>query len=767
MKKYYVLLIVSSICLLISGCGKPTKNNTEITNAPATDKVNESQETVNSSPSDVEVSNNLIPGGTFDESNDKWGTYMESGGEGAITVNNDKQLEATTLSTGTVKHAFQIYCDGFQLLQNAVYQLSFDISSDIERTMDYRIQINGGDYHAYTSQEGIGLTKDMQHYTFTFTMEEASDPAPRLCFNLGFQESDGQLAKHTVRIDNVELVLVDDSKVAESSNEEMTTGININQVGYKPSDTKTAIFRDSSLDTSFDVINVDTGEIVYSGKVTDATVTSSADETVGYGDFSEVTQPGTYKITASNSGESYIFSIRKNIYEDLFIDTVKMLYLQRCGTELPSDLAGDFAHPACHTQQGYIYGTKNRKDVSGGWHDAGDYGRYVVSGAKAVADLMLTYELYEDARVDNIGIPESGNSIPDLLDEARYELDWLLKMQDQQSGGVYHKVTNQNFEDTIMPNDILATDYIAPISNCATGDFAAVMAMAARVYQEYDKSYAQTCLEAAKSALVYMQTHQNEGGFLNPKDILTGEYPDTDDRDEYLWACAELFKTTGDEEYSTLIKTIDYSTLSNGLGWQAVDLYAYYAYLTSHNQDTAIAKHFKDTLYNYINTITNTITKEGYFSSIEGTYPWGSNMTIANNGMILLLAQQIDEDNTKFTSMAQKQLSYILGANPTSYCFVTGYGSLSPQSVHHRPSQVKGIAMKGMLVGGANSNLEDPYAQSVLTNMPSAKCYVDNVQSYSCNEVTVYWNSPLIFLLAGLSNENMNGKWAEEKASQH
>lgn len=763
MKKYTVIALVCCICLIMAGCGKSKENpkakeNVKTEDTTTTDSVETQVETTEAEAETTltqQSSQNLIPGGTFDETSEIWGIYMESGGDGSFTVNANKQLEATILSTGTVKHAYQIYCDGFELLQNAVYQMSFDISSDIDRIMDYRIQINGGDYHAYTSEEGISLTKDMQHYTYTFTMEESSDPAPRLCFNLGFQDTDGQLTKHTVLIDNVELLLLDDSKVVSSSQEDTTKSINLNQVGYKPSDTKTAIFRDSSLDTDFNVVNIDTGETVYSGKIIGAIVTPSADETVGYGDFSKVTQPGTYKITALNSGESYSFTIAEDVYHDIFKDTVKMLYLQRCGTELPSDFAGDFAHPACHhNQKAYIYGTKDRKDVSGGWHDAGDYGRYVVSGAKAVADLMLTYELYEDARVDDIGIPESGNSVPDILDEARYELDWLLKMQDEKSGGVYHKVTNQNFEDTIMPNDIDASDLIAPISNCATGDFAAVMAMAARVYQDYDKSFSKTCLKAAKKALNYMESHDNKGGFVNPKDVLTGEYPDTNDRDEYLWACAELFKTTGNKDYNKKINTIDCSSLSYGLGWQAVDLYAYYAYLTADNQDTTIAKRFEERLNNYIDTTTKTIDKDGYFSSIEDAYPWGSNMTIANNGMILLLAQHINTDKTEFTSMAQKQLDYLLGANPTSYCFVTGYGSLSPQSVHHRPSQVKGIAMKGMLVGGANSNLEDPYAQNVLANMPAAKCYVDNVQSYSCNEVTVYWNSPLIFLLAGLSNES-------------
>jgi endoglucanase len=125
-------------------------------------------------------------------------------------------------------------------------------------------------------------------------------------------------------------------------------------------------------------------------------------------------------------------------------------------------------------------------------------------------------------------------------------------------------------------------------------------------------------------------------------------------------------------------------------------------------------------------------------------------MTLANNGMVMLMANKLINEDVDYIQLAKKQLDYLLGANSTSYSFVTGYGSLRPNNTHHRPSQALGTTMTGMLVGGANSNLEDPYAQNVLAGKPAAKCYVDNAQSYSCNEITVYWNAPLIYLLAGL-----------------
>nr|MCR4715938.1 glycoside hydrolase family 9 protein [Lachnospiraceae bacterium] len=102
---------------------------------------------------------------------------------------------------------------------------------------------------------------------------------------------------------------------------------------------------------------------------------------------------------------------------------------------------------------------------------------------------------------------------------------------------------------------------------------------------------------------------------------------------------------------------------------------------------------------------------------------------------------------------AKEQLNYVLGKNSTSYCFVTGYGSLSPKNPHHRPSEVKEKAYKGMIVGGANSNKEDPYAKATMDGVANAKCYADNVQSYSCNEVTIYWNSPLVYMLSNYVNK--------------
>jgi endoglucanase len=195
--------------------------------------------------------------------------------------------------------------------------------------------------------------------------------------------------------------------------------------------------------------------------------------------------------------------------------------------------------------------------------------------------------------------------------------------------------------------------------------------------------------------------------------------------------------------------------LADGLGWADVDAYGMHAYMTCENSSASLKSSFTKQWDDMIAGKLQTMDQDAYASTLGSTYPWGSNMSIANNGMLFLMEYETaqkagDSKAAEYLSAAQSQLSYLLGDNANSYCFVTGYGTLSPQDTHHRPSQVLGKTMKGMLVGGPDSNLEDPYAQSTLSGAAAAKCYADSSQSYSCNEVTVYWNSPLIYLLAGI-----------------
>lgn len=532
--------------------------------------------------------------------------------------------------------------------------------------------------------------------------------------------------------------------------EKVMAGVNVNQIGYLLHDTKRAVIRNINKDGGgFDVIDIMSGNSVLSGTITAGPDGGSSQDNVGYADFTSVTAPGTYKVVTASGVESFEFTISDSVYDHAFSDALRFFYLMRCGTDLPESLAGDFAHRACHTDEAKIYGGKSYVDVTGGWHDAGDYGRYVSPAAKAVADLMLSYELYPERFNISLNIPESGNGVPDVLNEVRYELEWMQKMQ-ARDGGVHHKVTNLDFEEFVMSDEVDAPLYLLPESKTATADFAGAMFMAARVYAKFDSDFSDKCKAAAEHAIDAYAKHSHDSGFKNPSDVNTGEYADENSNDEYLWAICEGYKTTGDQKYEKLLSSFDMNSITvDDFGWEDMSGYAYYAYMTSPKPMT-FDPGIRDRFFGRCDYLKDlALNRESYGCTIEDDYPWGSNMYVANNGMALLIAAKLSGDQD-YKLAAKRQLDYLFGTNTTSYCFFTGHGTQPAQHPHHRPSVALGKCMKGMLVGGPASGLLDPVAQENLGGKPKAACYIDDAMSYSCNEVTIYWNSPLVFLLAGL-----------------
>ncbi len=696
---------------------------------------------VSSFPYCASAADNIISNGTFDSSTYDWGVYKESGGSGYISA-VDGKLAFNITSVGTVNHAAQLYYDIVPLYENGVYRFSYEISCTTDRYVECMIQQNGGTYQSYT-WKGLNLTQDTQTIDYEFTMTKETDIMSKLVINCG--STDEVFPEHTIYLDNVVLELIDDSNVDYEAFMPYEPDILTNQVGYKPDSIKNAVFRNITDETEFTVINADTAEAVYTGTLTGGTVNSSANETDYYGDFSAVTEPGNYYITCGTLDDSYTFAIDDNVYDDIFDSTVKMLYLQRCGCEVVDTV---FGHPACHTGKTLVYETNESIDVSGGWHDAGDYGRYVVAAAKAVADLLYSYDANPDVHSDNIGIPESGNGVPDILDEVRYELEWMLKMQ-AESGGVYHKVTCMNFPGYVMPQRETNTLYVTPISTTATADFCASMAMAYEFYYDIDREFAEKCLAAAEKAWNFLQENPKLI-FNNPEAITTGEYGDSSDLDERYWAAAQMYRATKSDMYKT---ALEQSIVKTGLDWSTVGSYGLIAILTMDDIDTESTayKMAYNALITQAKTALKSTSKSGYGISVN-TFNWGSNMTIANSGITLSLAAKITGDES-YSAAAETALHYLLGRNPNGVCYVTGYGTVSPLNPHHRPSMAVKQAMPGMLAGGVNENLEDSAAKAYLATAPDAKCYVDHAESYSTNEITIYWNSPLTYLMSFIEME--------------
>lgn len=759
MKKAAAYVMAASMMFSMIGCGKKNEEATSATTATGSD-AQTTQAAVIEDDGDWVTTEAALPdtrrftieegsdaiGINFDDNDLHGFTTFAEGGVFDIEAKGGA-CEVNISGIGTAEHGCQVYFDGFAMANGCKYRMCFDITSSVERMFEWRIQLNGGDYHAYASDR-VNIGPETVSVDYEFTMEETSDPAPRLAFNLGKYEGFEDIGAHTVTIDNVSLFVVDGSNAEVIKGCPVPIQVKVNQIGYKPDDVKSVLVT-SPDDEKFKVVNVSTNETVYIGTYSAAAFDPAMGTSVRIGDFSEVTAPGTYQIISSPSGASYEFDIGDGLYDDIYKDVVLMLYNQRCGTKLEASVSGDFAHDACHTQEATVYGDTSGKtyDVSGGWHDAGDYGRYVVPGAKTVEDLFLAYEDF-DYTADDIGIPESGNGVPDLLDEARYELEWMLKMQDEATGGVYHKVTGLTFPGMVLATEETEDMVLAPISYAATADFVAVMAKASVNYAQYDQAFADTCLAAAKKGYDFMKANPDMGGFKNPDEILTGEYPDVGLTDETFWAAAELYLATLDDGYLADTKEAIDTKYNTGLGWAGIGGYALYDLAKAEGIDSGLQSNAKEKFLAVAHKKLSSCQTSHIFIGIE-TYPWGSNMVVAGDGMYLLMASKL-EDDPAYLEYAQKQRDYIFGFNGTGYCYVTGYGDLSPQDTHHRPSQALGKTMPGMLVGGADENLEDPYASAVLYGKPGALAYVDNSQSFSCNEITIYWNSPLIYLMTGL-----------------
>lgn len=534
----------------------------------------------------------------------------------------------------------------------------------------------------------------------------------------------------------------------------MYKNIFVNQCGYLPHMQKQVTFR-TDKPVSF-AVHTSSGACVYTGKADRRVENASAGETDYVGDFSAVAENGLYYITAEGLGESDTFIVGEDAYADTFQKSMAFFYLQRCGCDLPETAAGLYAHKACHTQIGRIFQSSETRDVIGGWHDAGDYGRYVGPGAMAVAQLLYAAER-NNALCSSYQCPDKTKpaaAFPDYLEELKYELDWMIKMQ-REDGALYHKATCRNFCSFIMPEDETEEMVLSPVSVAATGDFAAVCAMAARFYAKYDEDYTRRLEAASKKAYEAMKGMELPGGFQNPKEITTGEYGDSCDTDERYWAAAELYNAFGDQQYRADFEALAREKIYQGYGWADMGSYGNLAYLnTERPVDEDLKAAIRQAMLSLADELLKTAEADAYGTALTPEqYVWGSNMNAANDGLHLYDAWRLTGQQ-KYLDAATAQLHYLLGRNCLGLCFVTGCGTDAVKHPHHRPSGFRGKAMPGMLSGGPCSWLADETVKSMFTKETApapAKCLVDMTGSYSTNEVTIYWNSAFLQLLASVT----------------
>ena len=560
----------------------------------------------------------------------------------------------------------------------------------------------------------------------------------------------------------------------------------INQVGFRPQDPKAFVTDEGEM--PFKVIRSATGRDVMDGKTVPR---RSSDPATGldlfWGDFSAIDEPGTYRIQLANGRESLAFEIRGDVYADVARKSLKSYTLSRCGVPLEERWAGIFARNACHTDDARYHpllDTKGHRDTAGGWHDAGDYGKYVHSTSVSLAHMLMMYERFPKAFAsDAIGIPESGNGVPDLLDEMQVALDWMLTMQvagsdDELDGGVHYMVNTYEYVWETAPNDH-APRFVYEVSSVATADFAAAMALAARVFDSVPalKEASERYRQAALLAWRFLERHPGlypENGFIRPADTSTGGYadsPDLNDRDDRLWAAVELALTTSDPRFVQSLERTDDSFLdenffesesfSGELRWENTAAFPFVqaAMQGVPGLDPDQQARIRQQFLAHCQRLLKRIENDGFGVALDD-YFWGSTGGALALGQMLVFASQLVPERTDFRDGALHQLHYVLGRNALDRSFVSGVGHRYPRAIHHAVFGNDGLDAihPGLLAGGPNPNLtaDETLPGFFDDSTPPALCYVDHIDSWASNENCILYTAPLVamaFYFAGVDTD--------------
>jgi endoglucanase len=295
-------------------------------------------------------------------------------------------------------------------------------------------------------------------------------------------------------------------------------------------------------------------------------------------------------------------------------------------------------------------------------------------------------------------------------------------------------------------------------STCATADLAAVAAIAARCYGPFDDAYAKSCMDAARRAYAWASKHPDVS-FRNPSGIRTGDYGDSECRDEMLWAVAELWRTSGEPEYRQAFENgIAYLRAGNGLrvktpAWNDLSAFSLWTYAMADRKggSAELLDQIRDCSAREAEVLVQNGRNNGYGNTLSlADYIWGSNGVAGNQSLQLIVTDRL-ENNHEFRRAATENLHYLIGRNCWDLSWVTQLGTKAFQHPHHRPSASDNIAAPwpGLLSGGPNSRPADP-AGLALPKRPPMQMYKDDEAAYSMNEIAINWNAPLVFLLASL-----------------
>ncbi|WP_432152915.1 glycoside hydrolase family 9 protein [Streptomyces tricolor] len=701
-----------------------------------------------------------VRNGTFDTTTDPWWTSNVTAGL------SDGRLCADVPGGTTNRWDSAIGQNDITLVKGETYRFSFHASGIPEgHVVRAVVGLAVSPYDTWQEASPV-LTEADGSYSYTFTAPVDTTQG-QVAFQVG-----GSTDAWRFCVDDVSLLGGVPPEVYEPD-----TGprVRVNQVAYLPAGPKNAtLVTDATARLPWQLRNAQ-GTTVARGLTVPRGVDASSGQNVHSIDFGSYRGRGTGYTLVADGETSHPFDIDAAAYRRLRLDSVKYYYTQRSGIAIRDDLRPGYGRAVGHLNVAPNQGDANvpcqpgvcdyTLDVTGGWYDAGDHGKYVVNGGIATWELLSTYERSLTARTGHpaalgdgtLALPESGNKVPDVLDEARWELEFLLKMQvpagQPLAGMAHHKLHDEQWTGLpLLPDQDPQKRELHPPTTAATLNLAATAAQAARLYRPFDKAFAARALTAARTAWQAALAHPDL--LADPNDGTGGgAYNDDDVTDEFYWAAAELYLTTGERQFADHVLDSPVHTADifgpTGFDWGhtaaagRLDLALVPSRLPGRDQ-------VRRSVIKAADTYLATLTAHPYgmpYAPAGNRYDWGSSHQVLNNGVVLASAYDLT-GAAKYRDGALQGMDYVLGRNALNMSYVTGYGEVSSHNQHsrwyaHQLDPTLPNPPSGTLAGGPNSSIQDPYAQSKLTGCVGQFCYIDDIQSWSTNETAINWNAAL------------------------
>ncbi len=698
-----------------------------------------------------------------------------------------------------------------EILAGETYRFEFTATASSQLNVRALVGNSEPPFQVITEQNPM-LGPDPVTTTTTFTADEALATG-QVAFQVGGKSD----TEWTFCLDEASLVGGAPPEVYEPD-----TGprVRVNQVGYLTHGPKAAtLVTEASESVTWQLVDAG-GEVVREGATRPGGVDPSSGLNVATIDFSRFRRAGTGYTLVADGETSHPFDIGlDSVYEQLRVDSLTVFYTNRSGTPIDDEIVPGYGREAGHVgvapNQGDtavgcmpaddpgqgLYGETwtcpdgYALDVSGGWYDAGDHGKYVVNGGISVAQLLQVHERNQRARAADDGalgdgtlrVPETGNGVPDILDEARWELEWLLSMQvpagsppqgvDGEpvdvSGMAHHKVSDADWTGLpLLPHLSDQPRHLFRPSTAATLNLAAAAAQGARAYEEHDPAFAAELLDAARTA--YAAAEANPGILAPPPDGAvdpspgSGPYDDDDVSDEFYWAAAELFLSTGEPTYLQDLRQSPWHWAPagevftpDGFDWRNVAALARLELATVPNRapDRWWAR------WSVIAAAEGYVADRGdqpwgqAYAPEGGDYAWGSNSQILNNMQVIGTAYDLT-GSRRYADAVAGSMDYVLGRNALNISYVTGYGDVTARNQHSRwyANQLDVTLPNppdGTLAGGPNStavSTGDPVAAQFLAGCRHQFCYIDDIGSWSTNELTINWNAPMAWTASFLAD---------------